>query len=106
MYTMQERLCRPDNRVVYCIAIAVDPDLQSQGVGSSMISHAVSLAEQCDAGMWVHLADSAKGVRAFERNGFRLVSGCEVELDEYRRRVLLAGQERWGTYTFRCMVKE
>ena len=56
--------------------------------------------------MWCHLADNPVAVSAFASHGFKEVSPCTFDLDKYATKEMPEGKEKWGTYTFHCMVRE
>jgi len=95
---MQSRLSPPGRKVFYCLGISVLPEYQSKGVGSKMIKWACEIADENDASMWIHLADTEAGPRSFEKNGFEVVNVLEIDLDDWTE-----GETEWGVYRFRYM---
>lgn len=105
---MQERLNLPGRKCLYCVGIQVLPSYQSRGVGTALLSWVPELADQSRATCWVHLSDAPGGWRMFEKMGFRMVNANVVDLDAYKTKDedSIGNQIKWGTYTFRCMVRE
>lgn len=101
--TMQARANRPGSRSLFCAGIAVDPAYHGKGAATALIAHAAEIADENNARAWVHLSDHAGGVRAFEKNGFRVVNDVSVDLDAYAEKKREGG---WGVYTFRFLVRE
>lgn len=100
---MQSRLNLPGKKVFYCMGISVLPAYQNKGVGGQLTRWACDIADENDASMWIHLADTEAGPRSFEKNGFEVVNTLEIDLDEWTE-----GGERgkWGKYTFRYMRRK
>lgn len=101
MFGMMSRVNRPDTRTFFCVGISVHPDYQAKGVASALLRWATSYADQHNAQSWVHLSDHDGGVRAFEKQGFKVVNSVTVDLDKYATKH--RGDQPWGTYTFRFL---
>ncbi len=67
-------------QVADLVAIAVEPDRQSGGIGQKLLTAALSVSEQRGAvEMWLVVAEgNARAQRFFARNGFRLGPGVGV----------------------------
>ncbi len=72
----------PGSQVADLVAIAVEPEYQSRGVGKRLLAHALSLAANADppAGeMWLVVAEgNSRAQRFFASRGFRLRDGVGV----------------------------
>jgi GNAT superfamily N-acetyltransferase len=86
--------------VVYCAGISVLPEYQSKGVGSKLIKWGTDYADENDASMWIHLADTEAGPKAFEKAGFKVATTLRINLDEW---TVVEEKGKWGVYTFRYM---
>ncbi len=64
------------------VAIAVEPEYQSRGVGKRLLAHALSLAADADPPareVWLVVAEgNSRAQRFFARHGFRLRDGVGV----------------------------
>ena len=85
---------------MYCMGISVLPGYQSKGVGSMLIKWGTDIADKHDASMWIHLADTEAGMRAFEKAAFVIATTLTIDLDDW---TVSGEQGKWGQYTFRYM---
>jgi GNAT superfamily N-acetyltransferase len=104
MFAMADRLNRAP-RTVYAMTLAVAPRAQGTGAGHALVGWAARFADEHGAGAWIHLSDSAAGVRVLEKHGFVEVNRLAVNLDAYATKPRTDGGA-WGTYTFRYFRRE
>lgn len=96
-------------RCLYVVAINVHPDHQGRGVGSALMKLGTHLADQERVFAWVHSSD--EGVEFYRRCGFDIDDTLEIDFDHWAGLMSPkikppAGDEKWGTYTFRYMIRQ
>lgn len=104
LHGMQNRLNRA-SPAMYCLGISVLPEAQSHGVASALLGWVTSYADEKRASCWIHLSDNFGGVKALEKNGFKVVNTLEMDLDQYAVKEKPDGG-KWGIYVFRYMRRE
>lgn len=111
----QEKIMPPGTRAMYIVTIAVRPDAHGRGVGSALVRRGTDRADaegQAQGGgdgvlCWVHSSEGGAGV--FRACGFEVDDTLEIDLDEWARPLDIRpppGEDRWGLYTFRYMVRQ
>lgn len=95
-----------------CIFIAglqVAPEYQSKGVGSALIKHGNSIADQVGLPVYVHSSDQAW--KAYAKFGFTTMKELDIDLDKYAPRPprddepVMGEKGKWGHYAIRYMVR-
>lgn len=96
-----------DTRCMYVITITVHPKHQGRGVGPALIKQGTNRADAEGALCWVHSSEA--GVHTYRKCGFEEDDSLEIDLDGWARKLDIkppAGDDRWGTYTFRYLVRQ
>lgn len=98
----------PGDRCLFICGINVHPDHQGKGVGKELISWGTSKADESQSICWVHLSQA--GWPAFEKLGWQVEDTQTIDLDEFEADTAASGgssgARTWGTYTFRCAVRQ
>ncbi|KAG8160853.1 hypothetical protein KVR01_009117 [Diaporthe batatas] len=96
-----------DTRCMYVITITVHPKYQGRGVGPALIKKGTDRADSEGVLCWVHSSEA--GVHTYQKCGFEPDSTLEIDLDSWAQKMDInapVGDDRWGTYTFRYMIRQ
>lgn len=94
-------------RCMYVITITVNPKYQGRGVGAALIKKGTDRADSEGALCWVHSSEA--GVHTYQKCGFKEDNTLEIDLDSWAQKMDIkppVEDERWGTYTFRYMIRQ
>ncbi|PSR82924.1 acyl-CoA N-acyltransferase [Coniella lustricola] len=103
----QGRIMPPGTRAMYLVGLSVHPDHQGRGVGRALIKHGTDRADAERVFCWVHSSDDAAPM--YRKCGFEVNDTLEIDLDHWASQLDIKppiGDEKWGTYTFRYMIRE
>lgn len=103
----QGRIMPPGTRAMYVITISVHPAHHGKGVGTALVRRGTGRADAERVFCWVH--SSEDGVAMFRKCGFEVNNTLDVDLDHWAGQMDVkppAGDEKWGTYTFRYMLRQ
>ncbi|KAK7748689.1 hypothetical protein SLS53_000711 [Cytospora paraplurivora] len=103
----QKRVMPEDTRCMYVVSIAVHPKHQGRGVGSALVRKGTQRADAESVFCWVHSSEHAAPL--FRKCDFEIDDILELDLDAWAGKMNLeppAGDDKWGTYTFRYMVRQ
>lgn len=101
------RIMPPGTRCMFIAGIQVHPEHQGQGIGRALVKQGTDRADAENVISWVHSSEA--GAPLFPRCGFEVDERLEIDLDEWAGKMDLkppAGDEKWGTYTFRYFVRQ
>lgn len=93
-------------RCMYVITITVHPKYQGRGVGPALIKQGTDRADSEGVLCWVHSSEA--GVHTYQKCGFEEDNTMDVDLDSWAQKMDIKpplGEEKWGSYTFRYMVR-
>ncbi|POS69074.1 acetyltransferase [Diaporthe helianthi] len=96
-----------DARCMYVITITVHPKHQGRGVGPALIKRGTDRADSEAVLCWVHSSEA--GVHTYQKCGFEEDNTLEVDLDSWAQKMNITapvGEDKWGTYNFRYMVRQ
>lgn len=102
-----KRMMPPGTRCMFIAGIQVHPDHQGKGIGRALVRKGTDRADAEGVICWVHSSEAGAGL--FPRCGFEVDETLEIDLDEWAGKMDLkppAGDEKWGTYTFRYFVRQ
>lgn len=105
----QNRVMPDGVRCMYVMSVNIHPDHQGRGVGKALLNLATDRADQEDVFLWVH--SSEDGAEFYRKCGFEVDDTLELDLDHWANLMdpaipPPAGDEQWGTYTFRYMIRQ
>lgn len=103
----QKRVMPEGTRCMYVVSITVHPKHQGRGVGSALIRKGTQRADAEGVFCWVH--SSEHGAPVFRKCGFEVDDSLELDLDAWAGKMDIdppAGDDKWGKYTFRYMVRQ
>lgn len=105
----QNRIMPDGVRCMYVVGLNVHPDHQGRGVGSALIKLGTDRADEEGVFCWVHSSEA--GAEFYRKRGFEVDDTLKIDLDYWAGLMNPkidppAGDERWGTYTFRYMVRQ
>ncbi|KAI3395362.1 hypothetical protein diail_1418 [Diaporthe ilicicola] len=101
------RIMPEGTRCMFIGGIQVHPEHQGKGIGRALVRQGTDRADAEGVFCWVHSSEAGAGL--FYKCGFEVDETLEIDLDDYARRMDLkppAGEETWGTYTFRYFVRQ
>ncbi|KAI7784119.1 acetyltransferase [Diaporthe eres] len=96
-----------NTRCMYVITLTVHPKYQGRGVGPALIKQGTNRADAEGALCWVHSSEA--GVYTYKKCGFEEDDTLEIDLDDWERNLDIkppAGDDKWGTYTFRYLIRQ
>ncbi|KAI1806813.1 acyl-CoA N-acyltransferase [Daldinia bambusicola] len=73
-----------DTPCIFIVGLIVSPSHQSRGVGSALIQHGNSIADNLGFSVWVH--SSHQAYEAYKKFGFEVTRELDIDLDEYAPR--------------------
>ncbi|KUI54462.1 hypothetical protein VP1G_01840 [Cytospora mali] len=103
----QKRMMPEGTRCMYVVGITVHPKFQGRGVGEALMRLGTQRADAEGVFCWVH--SSEDGYALYRKCGFEIADTLEIDLDEWARKMDIKppmGDEKWGKYTFRYMVRQ
>ncbi|KAI8966600.1 acyl-CoA N-acyltransferase [Daldinia sp. FL1419] len=100
-----------DAPCIFVVGLTVSPSHQSRGVGSALMRHGNSIADDLGLTIWVH--SSHQAYEAYRKSGFEVTKELDIDLDEYAPRGPTEGEEvmgekgsgKWGRYIIRYMKR-
>lgn len=101
------RIMPPGTRCMFIGGIQVHPEHQGKGIGRALVRKGTERADAEGVICWVHSSEA--GAALFPKCGFEVDETLEIDLDEWAGKMDLkppAGEEKWGTYTFRYFVRQ
>lgn len=105
----QNRMMPDGVRCMYIMSMSVHPEHQGRGVGSALMKLGTDRADEEGVFCWVH--SSEDGADFYRKCGFETDDTLEIDLDYWAdqmdpKLVPPAGDEKWGTYIFRYMIRQ
>lgn len=103
----QERIMPEGARCMYVVGITVHPKYQGRGVGEALMRIGTQRADSESVFCWVHSSEAATNL--CRKCGFEVDDILEIDLDEWASKMDIkppAGDEKWGKYTFRYMIRQ
>lgn len=103
----QKKIMPPGTRCMYVLTIAVHPNYQRRGVGTTLLKHGTDRADSEGVFCWIHASEA--DATTFRKCGFEVDETLVIDLDEPAGKMDIkppAGQDNWGTYTFTYMVRQ
>lgn len=103
----QARMMPPGTRAMYVVGLSVHPDYQGRGVGQALMKYGTDRADTERVFCWVHSSEDAASM--YRKCGFEVNDSLEIDLDHWASQLDIkppAGDEKWGTYTFRYMIRQ
>lgn len=98
----------PDGvRCMYVVGLSVHPQHRLRGVGTALMKRGTDLADAEGVFCWVHSSEAAAPM--YRKCGFEVDDTLEIDLDHWAEPMDIkppAGDEKWGTYTFRYMIRQ
>lgn len=101
----QEKLHMEGGVYMVLQALATDPNYQRRGIGAKLVQWGLNQADAEGLKCWIHASDSATSCRLYEAAGFQEVGYNEYDLDVWATDAGNVTSQRWGSYTFRYMVR-
>lgn len=101
------RTMPPGTRCMFIAGIQVHPEHQGKGIGRALVRKGTERADAEGVICWVHSSEA--GAVLFPKCGFEVDETLEIDLDEWAGKMDLkppAGEDKWGTYTFRYFVRQ
>lgn len=101
------KIMPPGTRCMFIGGIQVHPEHQGRGIGRALVRQGTDRADAEGVICWVHSSEA--GAALFAKRGFEIDETLEIDLDEWAGKMDLkppAGDEKWGTYTFRYFVRQ
>ncbi|CAD6586618.1 MAG: hypothetical protein ASARMPRED_002774 [Alectoria sarmentosa] len=97
----------PDTHCILC-TLVVDPEYQTRGVASTLLSKAISLCEAFSFPIWVQAPEGCQSL--FERHLFEEVGEYQLDLNEFVPKPAGKGkavvEAALGTYVWKFMVRK
>ncbi|KAI0506836.1 acyl-CoA N-acyltransferase [Xylaria bambusicola] len=105
-----------DTPCILVVGLAVSPSHERRGIGTALLSHGNTIADERGLSIWVH--SSHQAYNAYIKAGFETRRELRIELDDYAPRpprdgeltmAALAGRDedgRWGRYVIRYMERK
>lgn len=105
----QNRVMPNGVRCMYIMSLSVHPEHQGRGVGSALMKLGTGRADKEGVFCWVH--SSEDGAEFYRKCGFEIDDTLDIDLDYWAGQMdpklePPAGDEKWGTYTFRYMIRQ
>lgn len=103
----QKRVMPEGTRCMYVVGITVHPKYQGRGVGEALVRQGTRRADTEGVFCWVH--SSEHGAALYRKCGYEIDDTLEIDLDEWASKMDIkppAGDEKWGKYTFRYMIRQ
>lgn len=103
------RIMPPGTRCMFIGGIQVHPGHQGKGIGRALVRQGTDRADAEGVFCWVHSSEAGAGL--FAKCGFEVDETLEIDLDEWAGKMEPslkppAGDDKWGTYTFRYFVRQ
>lgn len=86
-------------------ALATDPEYQRRGIGSRLVRWGLDQADDEKLPCWIHASDSDVACRLYMSAGFQEVGCNAYDLDAWTPEGDKESGQRWGSYTFRYMLR-
>ncbi|ROV98041.1 hypothetical protein VMCG_07070 [Cytospora schulzeri] len=103
----QKKVMPEGTRCMYIISLTVHPNYQGRGVGDALMRQGTQRADAEGVFCWVHSSESGTGL--YRKCGFELDDTLEIDLDEWAGKMDIkppSGDDKWGKYTFRYMIRQ